>query len=238
LKASIIIPVYNQAEYLGTAIESAVKQTHRDTEVIIVNDGSTDNALDVAKIWAIGRSNVKIINKVNGGLPNARNSGALASTGDVLLPLDADDYIDPTFLEKTIPLMRGNVAIVAAKLAYFGLRGGTWDPPKPTLDRIIRENCIPVCSLIKRFAFIDCGGYPGRMVNGFEDWALWIDILSRGYEAEVIDEPLFHYRVKERSMFTDICANHAALVDQLKSLYHQAFAKQGRQVEISAMADA
>jgi hypothetical protein len=61
-------------------------------------------------------------------------------------------------------------------------------------------------------------------VNGFEDWALWIDIMSRGYDVAVLDEPLFHYRVKEHSMFTDICKNYDALRNQLRTLYHHAYA--------------
>lgn len=233
MKASIIIPVYEQAQYLAQAIESALAQTWPETEVIVVIDGSPDNAVEVARKYP-----VKIVEKVNGGLPNARNSGVLNSTGEVLLPLDADDYIDPTFLEKTIPLMRDDVGIVAVRLEYFGLRTGYWQPPMPTFDRILKENCIPVCSLISRRAFCETGGYAARMVDGYEDWGLWIDIMSRGYDVAVLDEPLFLYRVKEKSMFTQICKQHTALRGQLRSLYHAAFSTEPGRVEISAAAAA
>jgi glycosyltransferase involved in cell wall biosynthesis len=219
MRASIIIPVFKQAQYLAQSVESALAQTHRDTEVIVVNDDSPDNAIEVAN-----RYPVKLINKVNGGLPNARNSGVLNSTGDVLLPLDADDWIEPTYLERTIPLMRTNVGIVAVRCQYFEGATDYWKTPgHPTLELIRTLNCIPVCSLIRREAFLETGGYPARMVGGFEDWGLWLDILSRGWKAVVLDEPLFHYRVKQESMFREIQRNHDKLVAQIHELYHRAF---------------
>jgi glycosyltransferase involved in cell wall biosynthesis len=220
MKASIIIPVYKQAQYLVQSIESALAQTYPDKEIIVVDDDSPYNTAEIAR-----RYPVKLIRKVNGGLPNARNSGVLNSTGDVLLPLDADDWIDTTFLERTIPLMMTNVAIVAVRCQYFEGATDYWKTPGfPTLQLIREKNCIPVCSLIRREAFLETGGYPARMVGGFEDWGLWLDILSRGWKAAVLDEPLFHYRVKQESMFREICRNHDKLVEQIHQLYHRAFA--------------
>lgn len=226
MKASIIIPCYKQAQYLPQCLESALSQTHRDTEVIVVNDDSPDDTAEIAQSW--GTRGVKLVNKVNGGLPNARNSGVLNSTGDVLLPLDADDWIEPTYLERTIPLMRTNVGIVAVRCQYFEGATDYWKTPGfPTLELIRIANCIPVCALIRREAFLETGGYAGRMVGGFEDWGLWLDILSRGWKCAVLDEPLFHYRVKQESMFREIQRNHEALVAQIHQLYHRAFEGKG-----------
>ena len=85
---SIIIPCYNQAEYLPQAIESALNQkTGEDFEVIVVNDGSTDNSLEIAKSY----KGIKVISQVNKGLSSARNTGIMNAIGDYILFLDADD---------------------------------------------------------------------------------------------------------------------------------------------------
>ena len=93
-KVSIIIPVYNHAQWLPDAISSALNQTV-PCEVIVVNDGSPDNTSEVAKMF-----DVKLIEKENGGLTSARNAGIKEATGEWILTLDADDKIAPDFVEK------------------------------------------------------------------------------------------------------------------------------------------
>jgi len=99
---SVIVPCYEQAKYLPEAIESVVNQTYTNWECIIVNDGSTDNTIQVAE-FLIEKYNDKqliIINQTNKGLPEARNCGIKASKGKYILPLDADDKLYPEMLEK------------------------------------------------------------------------------------------------------------------------------------------
>lgn len=91
---SIIIPNYNQGQYILEAIESALNQTYDNFEVIVVNDGSTDNSLEIARKYP-----VKIINQTNKGLASARNTGIMNSKGDYLLFLDADDILLENCLE-------------------------------------------------------------------------------------------------------------------------------------------
>ena len=100
VKVSVIVPVYNVAKYLSTCLNSCINQTLYDIEIICVNDGSTDNSLDILEAFAKADHRVKIINKPNGGLSSARNTGIKNSCGEILMFLDSDDYIAPNACER------------------------------------------------------------------------------------------------------------------------------------------
>ena len=93
-KFSIIVPVYNTEKYLKRCLDSIKSQSFKDYEVIIVNDGSTDNSSDI-----ISKYPYKIINQENLGLSRARNNGVKEASGDYLIFLDSDDYIEKDLLE-------------------------------------------------------------------------------------------------------------------------------------------
>lgn len=92
IKISVIIPIYNVGFYLQECINSVIKQTYKNLEIILVDDGSTDECPNICDTYAKQYSNVKVVHKQNGGLSDARNVGILNSTGDYLLFLDADDF--------------------------------------------------------------------------------------------------------------------------------------------------
>lgn len=99
-KVSIIMPVYNKEKYVERAIESVLKQTYKDIELIIVNDGSTDNSLNKCKKFVDER--IKIVNSKNYGVSHARNLGIDRASGDFITFLDADDYLDICYLEELL----------------------------------------------------------------------------------------------------------------------------------------
>lgn len=109
---SIIIPCYNQAQFLPEALESVLSQTYQRWECIIVNDGSTDNTDEVAKEWLKRDERFIYIKKVNGGLSSARNEGLKAATGQYIVFLDSDDWLDADFLEKLLRVSMMNGADV------------------------------------------------------------------------------------------------------------------------------
>lgn len=213
MKVSIITPLYNQAEYVSETIESALAQTYKDVEIIVVNDASTDNSADVLAKYE-GR--IKLVhNASNRGLPATRNVAIHWSTGDLILPLDSDDKIDPDYLEKTVPLMTDGVGIVSTYMwfepveecrqkghawAQAGLPGSPWHIFAPTKEQILNGNSLPVCSLIRRQALMEAGMYNEEFVDGAEDWGLWAGIISKGWQVRVLPEYLFHYRVHSKSM--------------------------------------
>lgn len=97
---SVIIPVYNTSKYLRRCIDSVVGQTYKDLEIIIVNDGSTDNSLSILKEY--NDSRITIIDKENGGLSSARNSGIASANGEYILHVDSDDYIELNYIEDIV----------------------------------------------------------------------------------------------------------------------------------------
>lgn len=188
MKVSVIISLFNKSEFVGQCIESVLAQTYKDYEVIVVNDGSTDSSYDIAR-----RYPVRLLNLSNRGQSGARNAGVLNSSGDAILPLDADDWISPEYLDRTAPLLTGDIGIVSTDMEIFGKTAGYVRAKIVTLQEEFRYNEIPVCSLVRRTAFIESGGYTSK-VDGYEDWNLWIDILKRGWKLAIVNEPLFHYR--------------------------------------------
>lgn len=113
---SIIIPVYNSAQYLDRCIASAVGQTYEDLEIILINDGSLDNSLQICRKWSLIDKRISVIDKSNGGVSSARNAGLSASCGDYLVFLDSDDYLEPEMVEK----MLGTLGLTGADIAFCG----------------------------------------------------------------------------------------------------------------------
>lgn len=105
-KVSVIVPVYNVAKYLGRCLDSVLSQTFQDFEVICINDGSTDNSLEILHQYAQKDERVKIINQKNSGAGLSRNTGINMAQGDYLSFIDADDWIDKHFLEKVYHLAK------------------------------------------------------------------------------------------------------------------------------------
>lgn len=102
-RVSIIIPVYNVEEYLKACLDSVIGQTYKNIEIIIVNDGSTDNSLEICKTYLDSR--ITIIDKENGGLSDARNKGVAASIGEYILFVDSDDIVHPNLVEELINIL-------------------------------------------------------------------------------------------------------------------------------------
>ena len=106
MKFSIIVPVYNVEDYVIKCLDSIYNQTYKNYEVIIVNDGSTDNSLAKVKEFCQKKKNFLVFNKTNGGLSDARNYGLKKISGDYLLFIDSDDYIEKDLLQKINEVVR------------------------------------------------------------------------------------------------------------------------------------
>lgn len=120
-KVSVIIPNYNYAEYVGEAIQSVLAQTYRNIEIIVVNNGSTDNSMDVLHSFG---DKVVVIDQPNLGQSGARNTGLKKSTGELIAFLDADDLWEPTKLEKQIGLLHSGTHLIYAGLSRFDSQSG------------------------------------------------------------------------------------------------------------------
>lgn len=203
---SIVIPFYNLARYLPETLESVRRQSLAATEVLIVDDGSTEQGSPelLARLESQG---CRVIRKPNGGLGSARNTGLREARGRWVLPLDADDVLAPEFLERTAgaALADPGVSVVSTLVSYFiddpGAVIGGWVPLGLDRDLLSVFNVGAAAgSLIDRRAALDAGGYDERLTS-YEDWDFWCRLAERGLRAAVVPEFLFHYRVRADSMF-------------------------------------
>jgi hypothetical protein len=217
-RVSIVIPCYNQGRYLNDAVDSALAQTHKNIEVIVVNDGSTDNTKQVAQSYG---KRIKYIEQDNKGLSAARNAGIKASSGGWILPLDSDDKFHPTFIEKTI----GKADIVCTWLQCFDKSKDVWKSPKtnPTYSDFLKMNQIFCCSLFSKHVWSACGGYDEQQwskgkqgCNGFEDWLFWLRATKNDFNVTVVPEILFYYRKNGQSMITDAMKNKSKILAYMR----------------------
>lgn len=209
---TIGIPCYGQAEFLPDAIESARSQTI-PCETIVVIDGSNDNSKEVAERY----KGIKIIDQVNKGLASARNTAIMNMQGDYFLPLDADDILQDNAAERLRWIAEVTDAdIIAPSIKCFGVGNETITlMPDPTLNDFKAGNRIPYCSMIKRSALLEVGGYSPRMDKGWEDLHLWINLLSRGKRIVTTADPLVLYRTKQTSMWTEAEKHRDELMAQI-----------------------
>lgn len=220
MKVSIVIPSYQQEQYLEQAIDSAIKQTI-PAEVIVVDDGGKDGSLLIAQEYA-KHGLIKLVIQVNKGLASARNAGIMNASGDYILPLDADDYLKNNCVEKIIEVAtKTDADVIGPSIHCFGLGEETTIlMESPTIsDFKIRDrkcfNRLAYCSAIKRSVLLECGGYSPKMVHGYEDYHLWHDLLVRGKKIVTIPEPLVFYRTKQDSMWRDALKHHDELIEQI-----------------------
>lgn len=206
LRVSIVIPSYNQEQYVEEAIVSALNQTMK-CEVIFVDDGSPDGSIRIARKYD---TRMKIISQTNRGLASARNTGIMNATGDYILPLDADDILTSECAETLFKLATQTGAdVVAPSFHTFGLAAqNVVLMPNPTLNDFRLANRIGYFSLIKKSVLLSVGGYSPKMVHGYEDYHLWFNLLTKGKRIVTTPEILAMYRTKEDSMWHDAKNNH------------------------------
>lgn len=206
------IPVYNQSNTLAESIESALNQSV-PCEIIVVDDGSPDDAVAIAQKYP-----VKLIQQVNKGLASARNTAIMNMTGDYFLPLDSDDILKPNCVEKIIEIAQETSAdVIAPSIECFGVGTGvTILMSKPNLEDFKIGNRLAYCSAIKKEALLEVGGYSPKMIEGYEDMHLWINLLTKGKKIVTIPEALVLYRTKESSMWHDAKKHHEKLMSQIK----------------------
>ena len=209
---SVILPCWNQAQYLSEAIESVLAQTVKPHEIIVVNDGSPDETRYVARSY-----DVRYIETTNRGLASARNTGIMNMTGDYFYPLDADDKMLPNCVETISKVIEGTGAdIVAPSFRCFGVNNDEVIlTPNPTIEDFKVANRIGYFSAIKKEALLEVGGYSTRMIWGYEDYHLWFNLLRAGKNLVTIPDILIMYRTKEQSMIHDAQKHHSELMTQI-----------------------
>lgn len=211
LKVSVIIPTYNRAELLPETIGSILAQTFRDFEIIVVDDGSTDNTKEVVE--SFNSPSIRYIYQANLGVSAARTTGIKASSGEYIAFLDSDDIWLPENLELKVKRLDSHpeVALVCSDAYVFDDKTGAnlgrfwrdkpfhyWINPQKASEQPLKEmlsrGCFigPPLALVRRLAFANVG-YFDESLPTFEDWDIFIRIIQR-FPIEIIDTPLVRIR--------------------------------------------
>jgi len=201
---SVIIPCFNVAQFVEETIESVISQTYQNWEIILVNDGSSDHLFETIEKY-LSDKRVSFFSKENGGLSSARNFGISKAKGTYILPLDADDLIHSTYIEKAITVFNNNqkLKLVYCRVDYFGERNEEWVLPPYSFPEILIENMIFSSAIFKKQDFLNIGQYSEILKSGLEDWDLWIRLLSPDGIVFKIPEILFFYRKHDGTSMSD-----------------------------------
>ncbi len=192
---SVVIPCYNYGKYIHECIESIFKQTCKDYEIIVVNDGSTEKfTIDILK--GLRDPRITVIHTENRGLASARNTGIENATGKYILPLDADDKIGEEYLTEAVAVLESDpgVGIVYCEAEKFGDVTGKWELPPYSLEAILVSNIIFCSALFRKEDWERVGGYDPEMRHGWEDYDFWLSLIERGVKVHKLDKTLFFYR--------------------------------------------
>lgn len=244
---SVIVPCYNYGNVLPEALDSVLAQSYSNWECIIIDNASTDNTKEVAVKYTQKDNRFQYLFVERKGVSAARNEGIRQSEGKYILPLDADDKIAPTYIEKAVVILQKQAAvkIVYCKASLFGNSKGKWKLPPYSLKHMLIENLIFCTALFRRSDFDQTSGYNEKMLTGFEDWDFWLSMLEKGGDVYRIPEVLFYYRIragsrnssldveKQKALRAEIYESHKALYErelsssdlifdnyQLKNNYH------------------
>jgi glycosyltransferase involved in cell wall biosynthesis len=209
---SIIIPCFRQAHFLNECVGSLLAQTMPDWEAVIVNDGSPDNSREVACRLMEQDPRVRYVERPNGGLSAARNTGVDAAQGKLLLFLDSDDWLDESALARHLTVREGAIENLVTV-------SGWWELPAPDgvteafaapsfcgapLHQYLSRNQAPChAHMVPRAAVLESGGFKPSL-RSHEDWDLWIRLAAAGMRFASVPAQIAFYRKLPNSMSTNL----------------------------------
>ena len=198
MKIGVVIPAYNAAAFLPRCLESVFAQTLKPKEVIVVDDGSTDNTAALA-----AELGAKVISQANGGISAARNTGIRNASSEWIALVDVDDVWAPTKLERQAACIRPETVLVYTGIRIFDDNGVRSE--QPAVDAVsarkmlrYRNSITPSTALARREMLMRDGGFR-KDVGGCEDWEMWVRLRQLG-EFEAVTDPLTDYYVHPSSL--------------------------------------
>jgi len=199
-RLSVIIPCHDDGDYLIDAVASVERNAPAETELIIVDDGSTQPRTREV-LAALREAGHRVIEQPHSGLSAARNNGIAASAGDYFLPLDADNRLLPGFAEEAVALLDADpsAGVVYGDRREFGSRSGDVAVPEFDLPAMLWSNSIDACAVVRRAVWSDTGGYDAAF-SAWGDWDFWLGAAGHGWRFVRIPRPTFEYRIRPDSM--------------------------------------
>ena len=199
---TVIIPCYNDGQYILQALQSIYDQTLLPEKIIIVDDGSGFETKEI--LATIKNPLVTIICQENQGVCKARNTAIRLSNTKYILNLDADDFFENSFILKAVDILHTQPKVGVVGCFYKSLRGVKIDsviikPVGGTASNFLVKNNGAPSSMFRKQCWEEVAGYDEKMVHGYEDWEFWFSIVKYKWEMFIIDEVLFTYRIKKSS---------------------------------------
>lgn len=221
---SVIVPVYNTQQYLVECISSILASDYQAFEVIIMDDGSTDHSLEIARKFEQKDPRVKVFSQNNAGASAARNHAIRMAQGTYILPVDADNYITPNYIREAAAYLDAHpeVKVVSCEVEYCGDKSGPMHFAPFSLPMLARKNMIDNCAMYRKKDWEACGGYVEH-IKGREDWVFWIAMFKTGGEFYRLPILGFHYRVHANSKRKATKKLKRSLVNNLNALYPEFF---------------
>lgn len=197
---SVVVPVYNMESFLPETLDSILASDYPNFEVVVVDDGSKDASYRVACDYAKKDRRVRAYTQPNGGACAARNQAVRLAEGEFILPVDADNLIEPGLIADSVKeiLKDPSVKVVAPRADFFGERTGEWKLPPFSLHLLARKNIMDTCALYRKKEWERVGGYCENIIAR-EDWEFWIAILKDGGKVVRLPEIGLHYRIRNVS---------------------------------------
>ncbi len=226
-KVSIVVPVYNMERFLEETLESVLRTDYEDFEVVVWDDGSKDGSYGIAERYAERDARVRIFRHANMGVSGTRNRAIGEARGEYILPVDADNTIEPNFVKEAVKLLeaRKKVMLVAPRSDFFGGRTGEWKLPQYSFRLLARKNIIDNCAMYRKKDWERVGGYCEDIATR-EDWDFWISMLKDGGEVAVLPFIAHHYRIREDSKRVTHRGMKNKVIDKLNERHLEAFVRE------------
>lgn len=207
---SVIVPVYNVEQYLDECVSSIINQTYRNIEIILVDDGSTDDSSSKCDVWAEKDARIRVIHKTNGGLSDACNAGLDICRGEYIGFVDSDDLIEHSMYETMLEaLTREGADLCCCGLLVFGDRSEVYHNPKYTvgnaskmLGLVYSDTVFPVCAYSKLYKSSCWSELRFPVGKICEDAFTAYRILDASERIVHIPDPFYHYRIRANSIMT------------------------------------
>ncbi|HXH84702.1 MAG TPA: glycosyltransferase [Candidatus Tectomicrobia bacterium] len=206
---AVVIPCFNLGRFVEEAVASARRQSRPPSELVVVDDGSTDpHTRD--RLDELARAGTRVVRTPNRGVAAARNHGVRLTSAGYLVTLDADDRLHPEYLARTAAVLDAgaDVAFVSTGIQGFGYANYTWTPPAPTIVNTLVRGAPHPATLFRRGVWEAVGGFDeSPALQGCEDLDFWLSALEHGFRGQVIEEPLLEYRVRPDSVHQRLVAS-------------------------------
>lgn len=201
---SVVVPCFNGGRFLDGQMATLARQTFRNFEVVIVDDGSTDEPT-IQKLAELEGA-ARIVRQANRGVAAARNAGIRGARADIVFTFDCDDLIEPAFLAETVTALQAapaDVGMAVTDCRLMGVESGTLSRYFNRFD-LLFSNTLSTALVLRKECWRAAGGYDETMREGYEDWEFSLRLVDAGFRAIAIAKPLYIYRVASDEQTTSI----------------------------------